>query len=110
MSDFLNTERHGCHDGTDNWHPNWGELPDLQGQVPEKVVTVETGTNWGVVIDKLFGSLIFCNVRVTPSSTQDGAYWVIEREYFTHLPDGSEEISWQEVCRFPAQESLNLKE
>ena len=63
--------------------------------------TVEVGYE-KVIIDKLYGPLIFCNLRVWADPT-DGE-WVVERERWT-TPDGINS-EWEEMLRFDCQESL----
>ncbi len=55
---------------------------------------VELGIGQSVTVDKMFGPLIFTNVRVTPDF--QSCEWVIERERI----DSGE---WLEVARVPGQ-------
>jgi hypothetical protein len=73
-------------------------------------ITVECGGQI-VVIDKLFGPLIACNVRV--SLDGKSGEWVVERE--TCVSDKDEDTGvdginavhgWEEVTRFDCQESV----
>ena len=53
-----------------------------------------------ITLDKLFGSLIFCSLRIYPDSKT--CEWVIERE----VVDEESNISWEEVYRIDGQESI----
>jgi hypothetical protein len=60
----------------------------------EQSVTVEVGVNQPVTIDKLFGPLIFADVRVTADFKT--CEWVIERQRI-------DSQRWVEVARIPGQ-------
>lgn len=69
-------------------------------------ITVDMGSNNRIVIDKLFGSSVFMNLRITPDLEK--CEWVIERETFLPCEDpeypGTRHWSkWLEWCRIPAQ-------
>ena len=62
---------------------------------------VEIGSGQSVTIDKLFGPMIFANLRVT-ANTERGE-WVIEREWI----GSGRYIEW---CSIPAQIDEEFKE
>ena len=53
-----------------------------------------------ITLDKLFGALIFCNLRIYADSKT--CEWIIEREVI----DEESNISWEEVYRIDGQESI----
>mgnify|MGYP001611178823 CR=1 FL=1 len=59
-----------------------------------KEQTVEICEDDKVIIEKLFGPLIFANLRVTPDFKSN--LWIIEREWFNSG-------KWIEWCRIPGQ-------
>ena len=61
--------------------------------------TLEMGYS-KITLDKLFGALIFFNLRIYPDSKT--CEWVIERGVI----DKESNISWEEVCRIDGQESI----
>ena len=67
--------------------------------MPE-VKKVEIGSNHTVIIEKLFGPLIFCDLRITPDINE--GEWVVERQRI----DGNNETTWEEMSRFDCQESI----
>ena len=59
-----------------------------------------------VVIDKLFGPMVFANLRITPDTKS--CSWIIERQTPLPCPDPEDKntiqwITWVEWCRIPAQ-------
>jgi len=76
-----------------------------------KDYTLEIGYN-KIVLDKLFGALIFCDLRVYPDSKT--CEWVIERKVYPLDTSNSNACScietyWEEVCRIDAQESIQFE-
>ena len=65
-----------------------------------KEIIVEIGGEKVLVIDKLFGPTVACNVRIR----HDYENWIVEREKWT-CPNGLSS-EWEEMCRFDIQESL----
>ena len=53
-----------------------------------------------IILDKLFGALIFCNLRIYPNHKT--CEWIIEREVINKEGDSS----WEEVYRVAGQESI----
>jgi hypothetical protein len=66
-----------------------GEAPDGDGGV-----TIFVGCDQLVVVDKMFGPLVFMPIRVRADF--DLGEWIIEREFG---PDAE----WREVARIPGQ-------
>lgn len=64
-------------------------------------VTVEVGPNHRVTIDKLFGPLIFFNLRI--SLDIQTCEWVIERQSIRRDKKGDDEEVYTEVHRVPGQ-------
>ena len=62
--------------------------------------TVEMGTHEVLIVDKLYGPLIACCLRI---AIRGDGEWVIEREVGLECDD-----QWEEMARFDCQESLNL--
>jgi len=65
----------------------------------EKTKTVEMGCET-VTIEKLYGPLIFCDVRVTADFKT--CKWIVERQWIHE--DNS--ITWEKMCEFDGQESI----
>lgn len=60
----------------------------------DKEIVVEVGCGDKVIVDKLFGPLIFTDIKVE-ADFQSGC-WIISRRWIkTH--------KWQEICRIPGQ-------
>jgi len=53
-----------------------------------------------IVLDKLFGALIFCALRIHADANT--CEWVIEREVI----DKEGDVSWEEVSRIDGQDSI----
>lgn len=70
-------------------------------------VKVEIGSHQRVEIDKLFGSMIFMGLRITPSPER--CEWIIERQTMLPCPDPEDKQftdcwnTWVEWCRIPGQ-------
>lgn len=79
-----------------------------------KEIEVEIGSNDSVVIEKLFGSLIFSSLRVTADVYRE--CWIIERMTTLPCPDPdhpheSDQYSlWVEWCTIPAQFEWEFKD
>lgn len=62
-----------------------------------------------VVLDKVFGPLIMCGLRISINIWN--AEWVVERERYSWNADQTEQlITWEEVARIDGQESLECEE
>lgn len=73
----------------------------------EDAKTVEMGCET-VNIEKRYGPLVFCDIRVTADA--DECKWIIERKRL--LPDENGDmvvISWEKMSKFDGQESLNME-
>ena len=53
-----------------------------------------------IILDKLFGALIFCDLRIYPNHKT--CEWVIERQVI----DKDSNVFWEEVYRVDGQESI----
>tara|TARA_R110000744_G_scaffold64675_6_gene133086 strand:+ start:3866 stop:4093 length:228 start_codon:yes stop_codon:yes gene_type:complete len=71
-------------------------------------IKVEVGSHNRAVIDKLFGPLIFCRLRVTAEAKN--CEWVIERERTQQDEEGNDVDFWEEVVRIDGQESISFRE
>lgn len=69
--------------------------PDGLDLVPAGKATVEIGANETVTIEKMYGPLVFWNIRVAAAFAT--CEWVIERLY------GPGNDDWREVARIPGQ-------
>ena len=67
----------------------------------EKTKSVEMGCET-LHISKMYGPLIFCDIRVTADFNT--CSWVIERERIDK--DGN--TTWEEMCRFHGQERIEF--
>ncbi len=65
--------------------------------------TLEMGYS-KIILDKLFGSLIFCGLRIYAS--HETCEWIIEREVINKEGDSS----WEEVHRVDGQESIYFRD
>jgi len=72
----------------------------------DKDIVLEVGYQT-ITIDKLFGPLVFCNLRIK-ADPQSGN-WIIEREKITLNDEGSE-TTWESVASFNGQESIEFDE
>ncbi len=70
------------------------------GFFEKELLEVEMGSHQIVEIEKLFGPLIACDVRVFI----DGTDWVVQREV------EGENAGWEEMARFDCQDSLVFEE
>lgn len=61
--------------------------------------TLEMGYS-KIILDKMFGPLIFCDLRIYPDSKT--CEWVIERQVI----DKESDVFWEEFCRIGGQESI----
>jgi len=61
--------------------------------------TIEMGYN-KVILNKLFGATIFCDLRVWPDS--NNCEWVVERQVINEAGDSF----WEEIIRIDGQESI----
>ena len=66
------------------------------------VVRVEMGSHQVVVVDKLYGPLVACDVRIFVDA--QAGEWVIERQHI----DADNARTWSEVARFDCQESIHF--
>jgi len=73
-----------------------------------KTVVLEVCSDTVVHIDKLFGPLIFCEVRIR--ADQKTADWVVEREWLESDADGNSVCNWREVARFDGQECIDFRD
>ena len=71
----------------------------------DKEITINVSGSNTVYIDKMFGPLIFCEVRITPDIKS--GKWKIERERITATDEG-DKISWEIICEFDCQESIDF--
>jgi hypothetical protein len=62
---------------------------------------IEVGSHHVVHIEKMYGPLVACDVRVWLES--ESGQWIVEREC---QRDG--ERSWEEMARFDCQESISF--
>ena len=69
--------------------------------IDSKEVTLEMGYST-IILDKLFGALIFCDLRIYPDSKT--CEWVVEREVI----DKDSNVSWEEMIRINGQESIDF--
>lgn len=78
----------------------------------QKRFTVLVGTDTPVVIDKLFGPTIFCDVRVTALFRKEDQepVWRIEREVLGHDEEGNGTQSWEIMLEIPCQESIEFRD
>ena len=61
-----------------------------------------------IQIEKLYGPLIFCGVRITPDL--ESCKWKIERERITQDEDGNDVPAWEIICEFGGQESIDFRD
>lgn len=65
-----------------------------------KELRVEIGVHQSVVIDKLYGPLVMCDVRVRADFKK--CQWVVERQRIREHKDGCASVEYDEVNdRFP---------
>lgn len=66
----------------------------------DKEITVEVGCGDKVIVDKLFGPLIFTDIKVVADF--ESGCWIISRRWIkTH--------KWQEICRIAGQYDEEFK-
>lgn len=65
-------------------------------------VTLTIGSHHTVTLDKLFGPLVCCALRIRVDAHK--GEWVIEREVSPLVGDST----WEEVCRIDVQESMEF--
>lgn len=71
----------------------------------DKEKQVEIGCET-VLITKMFGPLIFCDVQITADA--DTGNWIIEREWIKQDEDGNDYTEWEKICEFNGQESISF--
>lgn len=62
--------------------------------------TIEIGGQQ-VIINKLFGPMVFMDLRISPDHKD--CCWIIERYTIFYKTDGSDDSRWVEWCRIPGQ-------
>jgi hypothetical protein len=70
-------------------------------------IKVEVGYQ-SVIIDKLFGPMIFANLRITADPKTNT--WLIERETIFQTAGGGSHHEWIEWVRIPGQLEREFKE
>ena len=77
-----------------------------------ETIRAEVAANQWVVIDKMFGPLVGCSVRVHLHYDEHNVTdWVIERQRIQRAPNGIDDESvWEEVTRFDCQESIEFRD
>lgn len=73
-----------------------------------KEITINTGHNQTVKIDKTYAPTIFCDIRITP--VLETCTWKIERLRITSDENGNEVSKWEVVSEFDAQECIEFNE
>ena len=70
-----------------------------------KEYSIEIGSFDSVIIDKMFGPTIYCNLRIIAMGVE--GKWIIEREKTVNNENGEyKETVWEKVCEIDAQESI----
>ena len=80
---------------------------DLQDSEPVQDQIICTGYV-PVVLSKMFGPLIFCDIRIR--AVPETCQWVIEVEHITKQPDGDDKVEWREHCRIEGQASIEFND
>ncbi|ADO59629.1 hypothetical protein [Paenibacillus polymyxa] len=71
---------------------------------PDQKLNIHThGSNLNY-INKLYGPLTACEVRVTMD--EERSVWRVERAVYKQDPDDSPYVEWETMIEFDAQESL----
>ncbi|HID0768106.1 TPA: hypothetical protein ACXDAZ_002636 [Clostridium botulinum] len=73
-----------------------------------KLMEVNMSCNQTIQLEKVFGSLIFCGVRITP--VFETGNWKIERECINQDEQDNDVVTWETVCEFNGQESIHFDE
>lgn len=68
---------------------------------------LEIGSFDSVIIEKLYGPTIYCNLRITAMGAD--AKWLVEREKITQDYQGNDVTTWEKVCEIDAQESIDFR-
>ena len=66
---------------------------------------LEIGTMHTIILNKLFGPTVFCDLKISIDDTT--MEWVIEKQC-TRITDNVEDDWFEEVCRINCQESLEF--
>ena len=73
----------------------------------EKRKTVNVGSNSTIIIDKMYGPTIFCNLRITARSRD--CKWIVEREVIGQDDQDNDITSWETMCEIDGQESISFR-
>ena len=74
-----------------------------------KELTLNICGDHTVYLDKLYGPLIFCGVRITADI--ESGNWIIEREVIKQDDAGNDIPNvWEKVCEFDGQESIHFRD
>lgn len=86
----------------------WYDEKSNEINLHKKSITVNIGGDKTVYIDKLYGPMIFCEVRVTP--VVNTCTWKVERLRISQDENGNDVQTWETVCEFDAQECISFRE